>query len=100
MAGKDVKPDVQWDELCVSTSSRDLLRYRKDGRERAYKLRVLGEHAELWVISGRGGNERKSRKMATFTNPDDVRPFLQSVEQDLRSGGWMETNASMIRLLQ
>ena len=92
LRGSPYSSDVRWDELYESASFRDLFRYRKDGRERAYKLRVLGEHAaELWVVSGGGGKERKSRKMATFTNPDDVRPFLQSVEQDLRSGGWTET---------
>jgi hypothetical protein len=57
-----------------------------------YKLKVLGEDtAELWVVSGGGRKERKSRRMATFTNPDDIRPFLQTVEQDLRSSGWMDT---------
>ena len=88
MAGKDVKPDVH-----QSPSFRDLFRYRKDGRERVYKLRAAGEDtAELWVVSGGAGGERKSRKMATFTNPDDIRPFLDSIEQELRSGGWMETD--------
>ena len=87
-----MKPDVHWDALYESTSLRDLFRYHKDGRERVYKLRAAGEHAtELWVVSGSGRTERKSRKLATFTNPDDVRPFLDSIEQDLRSGGWMET---------
>ena len=91
LRGSPYRSDVQWDVLHQSPSSRDVFRYRKDGRERVYKLRAAGEHAaELWVVSGRAGTERKSRKMATFTNPDDVRPFLDSIEQDLRSGGWTE----------
>ena len=91
MPRKDANPDAERAGLYQSASFSDLLRYRKDGRERVYKLRAVGEHAaELWVVSGGAGNERKSRKIATFTNPDDVRPFLDSIEQDLRAGGWIE----------
>jgi hypothetical protein len=83
------KPRVDWHELYESTDFRELFRYRKGGRRRSYKLRVLGDRAELWVLS-EGGEEPKSRKLATFESPDDVVPFLQSVEQELRAGGWQE----------
>lgn len=90
MAEDDGKPNVEWEELHESTSFRDVFRYRKDGRERAYKLRVLGDHAELWVVSEENSKEMKSRKLVTFTNSDDVRPFLESIEHELRAGGWLE----------
>ncbi len=85
------KPDVDWDALYSSPDVRELLRYRKAGRTRTYTLRVLGiESAELWVLSQGDGKEMKSRKLVAFTNPDEVVPFLESVEQELRTGGWVQ----------
>ena len=69
---------------------RELFRYKKAERTRAYQLKVLGEdNAELWVVA-EGGRKRRSRMLLTFTNPDDTAPFLESIEQELRAGGWAE----------
>ena len=82
------KPHAQRDELHAPTDFRELFRYKKADRTRAYQLRVLNENnAELWVVS-EGGQKPRSRLLVTFTNPDDVVPFLESIEQDLRAGGW------------
>ena len=69
---------------------REIFRYRKAERTRVYQLRPLNENeAELWVVA-EGGQKRRSRLLATFTNPDDAEPFLESVELELRAGGWGE----------
>ena len=84
------RADVRWDELHESSSFKGQFRYRKDDRERTYKVKILEDHAELWVTSERASKETTSRKLATFTSPDDVAPFIQSIEQELRAGGWLE----------
>ena len=67
---------------------RELFRYRKADRTRAYQLWVLNEtNMELWVVSEGG---QKQRRLVTFTNPDDAVPFLESIERELRAGGWGE----------
>jgi hypothetical protein len=45
--------------------------------------------AELWVVS-EGTRGRTSRKLVTFTDPDDVAPFLESIQQELRVGCWRQ----------
>ena len=35
--GREEKPHVEWDELYASTSFKQLFRYRKVGRTRAYR---------------------------------------------------------------
>jgi hypothetical protein len=78
-------PVLAWDELHASNSFRELFRYKKAGNVRIYNLRALSEHkAELWVVTARG----KSRQLATFTTQDEASAFLDSVEQELRAGGW------------
>jgi hypothetical protein len=78
------RPRIEWDQLYASTAFRELLSYRKAGRIRTCNLRVMSEsEAELWVVS-EGQRTRMSRKLVTFANPDDVQPFLESIEQELR----------------
>jgi hypothetical protein len=69
------------------------MRWTKAGRTRTYHVRELEGGPELWVTSEDGRHAKKSRKLATFTNLDDVAPFLETVEQDLRAGGWIEGNS-------
>jgi hypothetical protein len=91
MMGREDKPHVEWDERNSSTSFKELFRYRKVGRTRAYNLRPLDEdRAELWVVSEGESKERKSRRLVTFDSPEDARAFLDDVERELRAGGWWE----------
>lgn len=84
------KPDVKWDQLYASTDFRELFRYRKEERTRTYQLRMLDNgDAELWVNS-EGGREAKSRRLMTVTNPEEAVPVLESIEQELRAGGWSQ----------
>jgi hypothetical protein len=66
------------------------MRWTKARRTRTYRIAELEETTELWVTSEDGRHGTKSRRLAMFTNPDDVEPFLRTVEQDLRAGGWLE----------
>lgn len=90
MAKREPKPSVEWDELYSSTDFRELFRYRKEKRTRTYHLRVLDNgDAELWVNS-EGGREARSRRLMTLTNPEEAVPALESIEQELRAGGWSQ----------
>jgi hypothetical protein len=84
-----MKPGARTDQLDTALRSREVFRCRKADRIRSYRLRALpAESVELWVISeGRG--TKKSRKLVTLTRFDDVAPFLRSIEQELRDGGWV-----------
>ena len=42
------------------------------------------------MVSEGDSEGMKSRKLATFTNPNEVTPFLESIEHELRAGGWLE----------
>jgi hypothetical protein len=73
----------------VSTVLRELFRYRKGRRTRAYSMSVASDtSAELWVVTEEGGRATGSRKLVTFKDGDDVAPFLHEVERELRKGGW------------
>ena len=66
-----------------------MLRYTKAAKARVYTLRELGEAGtELWVAVEERGKVTSSRKLVTFDNPEDVAPFLEDVERQLREGGW------------
>ncbi len=65
-------------------------RWTKAGRTRTYHVPDIEEALELWVTA-QSGRETKSRKLATFANPEDLAPFLETVAQDLRAGGWDES---------
>ncbi len=65
-------------------------RWTKAGRTRTYHVREIEDALELWVTAQSGG-ETRSRKLATFANPEDLTPFLETVAQDLRAGGWLES---------
>ncbi len=69
----------------ASTGFRELFRYRKSGRTRTYSLRFVEDGVELWVVSAEG---QRVRKLTTFADPDDVAPFAEDVERELRAGGW------------
>jgi hypothetical protein len=70
---------------------RALFRYRKADRLRTYQLREREDGtAELWVSAEGRGQEPTSRKLATLTSTDDAAVFLESIEQELRVGGWLE----------
>jgi hypothetical protein len=76
----------------MTSGLRELFRYRKEGRIRSYALREISDHeVELWVVA-ETGRERKSRKLTTFTNEAETLPFLEDVEKELRSGGWMNVS--------
>lgn len=80
-----------WDGLSASTGSREVFRYRKADRTRTYQLNVLATRAaELWVVTDGGGQEKKSRRLMTLTDLKEVVPILESIEQELRTGGWSE----------
>ena len=67
----------------------ELFRYRKDDRTRAYAIRPVGEDSsELWVSAAARGRVTSSRRLVTFGKTDDVAQFLESIEQELRAGGW------------
>ena len=86
---RDPKPNLDWNELYASTSFRELFRYRKGERIRAYQLRVVSDaSAELWALTEGGGQKPRSRRLMTVTDPKDTAALLESVEQDLRAGGW------------
>ena len=89
-----MKRRVECDAQYTSTDFRELFRYQKDGRTRAYQLRVVSESAaELWVMSEGKRQERKSRRLVTFADAADTAPFLESIAQELRAGGWAEIPA-------
>jgi hypothetical protein len=71
--------------------ARELFRYRKADRTRTYRLRTLDDgSAELWVDTAGGRQEPKSRKLMALAHEEDAGPLLESVEQELRAGGWAE----------
>lgn len=71
------------------SESRELFRYRKADKTRAYSLRVVSEaEAELWVVIEGGRDGPRSRKLMTLTDPGDVEPLAESLQQELRAGGW------------
>jgi hypothetical protein len=73
----------------TTTASRELFRYAKAGRIRAYNLKALdGERAELWVVSRGAGSSTKSRKLLTFGDLEDANLVLRDIERELRQGGW------------
>ena len=75
--------------LPITSSLREVFRYAKANRVRIYNLKVLSdETSELWVASEENGRSLKSRKLVTFDNREDVAPFLQDIERELRAGGW------------
>jgi hypothetical protein len=91
MMDREDKPHGEGGQLYASTSFKELFRYRKAGRTRAYNLKPLGEdRAELWVVSEGESNERKLRKLVTFDRPEDATAFLDDVQRELRAGGWWE----------
>ena len=82
--------EIGWDPK-PSTSLRQLFRYRKGARIRTYGLRAVSAAGEeLWVVTEGGGQERKSRRLMTLTDPKDSALLLESIEQELRAGGWLE----------
>ncbi len=69
---------------------REVFRYLKDGRMRAYALKVVSEQAsELWVTSVDRRGVRKSRKLVTFSGSDDMELFLEEIRRELQTGGWL-----------
>jgi len=69
--------------------SREVFRYSKAGRLRRYDVKGLpASSAEVWVTSEGRAQERKSRKLMTVTDARDLQPVLESIEQELRAGGW------------
>lgn len=81
--------EVESQEPGASSGFREMFRYGKAGRTRVYNLKVLSEDTtELWVVSIRDGNPVKSRKLVTFDSNEDVGPFLDDIERELRLGGW------------
>ena len=87
-------PNVERDPLHASTDFWELFRYKKAGRTRIYSLRHLSDvSAELSVVSTSGERILNSRKLVTFDNPDDIAPFLQDIERELREGGWLRVSA-------
>ncbi len=85
---REPKPKLKWDELRESTAFREKLRYRKGRKTRIYNLRDVADGTELWVVTEEPGKEAKSRNMLRFENSDDIGPFLEDVERELRTGGW------------
>lgn len=86
---REPKPNLERDELHASTSFRELFRYRKGERIRSYQLRVLSEtSAALWVWTEGGRQEPRSRKLMTLSDPTETASLLDSIEQELRTGGW------------
>jgi hypothetical protein len=75
-------------DLCFPRDLNELFRYEKNGRTRTYRLRAVGAASELWVVAGGGGQEPKSRRLMTLTDPGDAEPLFESIEQELRAGGW------------
>jgi hypothetical protein len=67
----------------VSSSFREIFRYRKAGRLRVYNLTEIEDGLELWVVVA----GKPPRKLAMFTSADEA-AVLQGVEQELRDGGW------------
>ena len=75
--------------LDPAAAGRDVFRYQKAGRTRAYRLRAVSDEIEeLWVVSYQRGNAGKARRLVTFECLDDTAPFLLDVERELRAGGW------------
>jgi hypothetical protein len=71
--------------------TRPLCRYKKADRTRTYQLRMRDDDsAELWVIAAGGRQPTKSRKLMTLVNPDEIVPVLESLQHELRVGGWSE----------
>ena len=65
----------------------ELFRYAKARRTRSYGLKRLDEErSELWVVASERGRTR-SRKLVTLTD-EETALFLESIEQELRLGGW------------
>jgi hypothetical protein len=51
-------------------------------------LKWYADTTELWVVAIQGGNSVKSRKLVTFDSNNDMVPFLDDIERELRLGGW------------
>ena len=89
MSERDAKPHVEWDEPYASTSFRELFRYSKAETTRTYSLRAVSEtEAELWVVIDGRRQGPRSRKLMTVKDPKDVAPLMESIQQELRVGGW------------
>ena len=81
MASEHVKPE----------GLRELFRYRKAGRIRAYGVRPqLDEGVELWVVSANEREVSKSRKLVSLADNALLEAFLEDLERELRRGGWSE----------
>jgi hypothetical protein len=71
------------------STGREIFRYAKSDRRRTYRLRAVTDEAtELWVTSEARGRAPRSRRLVRFTTAEDIPPFLESVELELRAGGW------------
>ena len=71
------------------SAMRELFRYAKAHRTRAYGLRHIGEEiAELWVVASERGRPDRSRKLVTLSGDEETTLFLETVKQELRLGGW------------
>jgi hypothetical protein len=71
---------------------RELFRYRKGRRTRAYGLKMLSsERSELWVHTEDERGQRRGRRLVTFESTEDEQAFLEDVRYQLRAGGWVES---------
>jgi hypothetical protein len=84
------KPEERTGEaLLAEADFRTLFRYKKSHRSRIYKLREWDGGTELWVVSEENGKTKRARRIVNFRNPDDIEPFMEDVERELRAGGWI-----------
>ena len=71
------------------TGIREVFRYAKAHRTRTYGLKPLDdERAELWVATAERGRPKRSRRLAVLSGHEETTIVLESVEQELRLGGW------------
>jgi hypothetical protein len=88
MVARAPRPVVRPGEHHIPPDLREVFRYRKADRTRIYNLRVLPTATELWTVSEQRGRIVKSQKKVTFDRADDIAPFLEDVQRELRAGGW------------
>jgi hypothetical protein len=71
------------------TGIREVFRYAKAHRTRTYGLKPLDDdRAELWVATAERGRPMRSRRLTVLTGHEETAIVLESVEQELRLGGW------------
>jgi ferredoxin-NADP reductase len=65
--------------------------YTKAKSRRTYTLSSgPSESTEVWVDVQPGRGPAKRRRLARVNDTADIHPFLESIRQDLRAGGWTE----------